>query len=96
MEPTLPIGTRLSVERGLTPRVGEIVAFRAPAGALPVTPVCAAPGQGGGFASPCGAASVGASAVTLVKRIVAGPGATSILGVAVRCSWLGLGCRPRR
>jgi signal peptidase I len=159
MEPTLPIGTRLSVEPGLSPQVGEIVAFRAPARALPATPVCAAPDQGSGFPSPCGATTELSSNVTLVKRVVAGPGSTvaivdgravvdgalqrapsttacgqssgcsfpvairvpagtfyvlgdnrgasddsrfwgpvpagSILGVAVRCSWLGLGCRPR-
>lgn len=74
MEPTLPIGTRVTVEPGLTPRVGEIIAFHPPPGALPATPVCGAPGEGAGFPEPCGEATPGSSRVVFVKRIVAGPG----------------------
>jgi signal peptidase I len=74
MQPTLPIGTRVAVERGLPVRVGEIVVFHAPAGAIPATPVCGAPGEGAGFSQPCGQATPGSSRVIFIKRIVAGPG----------------------
>lgn len=74
MRPTLPIGSRVAVEPGLQPKIGEIVVFHAPAGALPPTPICAAPGQGTGFVQPCGLATPATSRVTFIKRIVAGPG----------------------
>jgi signal peptidase I len=74
MQPTLPIGSRVAVEPGLAPSVGEIVAFHAPAGALPANPVCGAAGQGTGFLQPCGVATPASSRVVFVKRIVAGPG----------------------
>jgi signal peptidase I len=74
MQPTLPVGTRVAVEPGLPPRVGEIVVFHAPAGAIPATPVCAEPGQGAGFSQPCGLATPGSSRVIFIKRVVAGPG----------------------
>lgn len=74
MEPTLPVGSRVAVEPGLRPRVGEIIVFRAPAGALPATPVCGASGEGAGFAQPCGVTAPGSSRVVFIKRIVAGPG----------------------
>lgn len=79
MEPTLPIGSRVAVEPGRLAQVGDIVAFRAPAGAVPATPVCANPGQGAGFPQPCGRATSRASRVTFVKRIVAGAGDTVLL-----------------
>ncbi len=74
MAPTLPIGSRVAVEPGLSPRVGDIIAFRAPAGAVPANPICANPRQGAGFSQPCGLATPDGSRVTFVKRIVAGPG----------------------
>jgi signal peptidase I len=74
MEPTLPIGARVAVQAGVALRPGEIVAFRAPAGALPAAPECGEPGQGAGSPVPCGQATPGSSATILVKRIVAGPG----------------------
>jgi signal peptidase I len=74
MAPTLPIGTRVAVEPGAAVQVGEIIAFHAPAGAVPDTPICAAPGQGAGFSQPCGLATPGSSKVTFIKRVVAGPG----------------------
>jgi signal peptidase I len=74
MQPTLRTGSRVAVEPGLSPEVGDIVAFRAPAGAVPATPACANPGQGAGFMQPCGLATPGLSHATFVKRIVAGPG----------------------
>ncbi len=74
MEPTLPVGTRVAVEPGLTPKVGEMVAFHAPAGAVPATPVCGNSGQGAGFPQPCGRATPSVSREVFVKRVVAGPG----------------------
>lgn len=74
MRPTLPVGTRVAAEPGLTPRVGEIIAFDAPAGAVPAAPLCGVAGQGAGFASPCGVATPSTSHTVFIKRIVAGPG----------------------
>ncbi len=74
MLPTLPIGVRVAIEPGLTPRVGEIVVFHAPAGAVPDTPVCGTPGQGTGFSQPCGISTPQTSRMSFIKRIVAGPG----------------------
>lgn len=74
MEPTLAIGARVAVEPGLTPTVGEIIVFHPPVGAIPATPVCAAPGQGAGFPQPCAVATAGSSRAVFIKRIVAGPG----------------------
>lgn len=75
MRPTLPIGSRVAVEPGVSPRVGEIIAFHAPAGAVPATPVCGTAGQGTGFSQPCGVATPATSRQVFVKRIVAAPGA---------------------
>jgi signal peptidase I len=79
MAPTLPIGTRVSVEPGLTPKVGEIVVFHAPVGATPATPICAAAGEGTGFLQPCGVSTPGVSRTIFIKRIVAGPGDVVLL-----------------
>lgn len=73
MQPTLPIGSRVAVERS-PPQVGEIIVFHPPAGAIPRTPVCGTPGQGEGFSQPCGQATPGSSPAIFIKRIVAGPG----------------------
>jgi signal peptidase I len=74
MLPTLPVGSRVAVEPGITPRVGEMIVFHPPAGATPATPVCGAPAQGAGFMQPCGIAAPGSSDAIFIKRIVAGPG----------------------
>ena len=74
MEPTLAVSSRVEVEAGVGLRAGEIVAFHAPAGALPATPVCGAPAQGAGFPRPCDLATPATSSQVLIKRIVAGPG----------------------
>lgn len=74
MWPTLQIGARVAVERGIQPKVGEIVVFHPPAGAMPDTPVCGASDQGAGFTQPCGVATTGSSRANFIKRIVAGPG----------------------
>lgn len=74
MEPTLAVGSRVAVEAGVPPSIGLVVAFHAPPGALPATPVCGAIGQGAGSQQPCGTAAPGSAAVIFTKRIVAGPG----------------------
>lgn len=74
MQPTLPIGSRVAVEPGLTFRLGYIVAFHPPAGAVSAAPTCGAAGQGEGFSQPCGIATPESSNLTFIKRIVAGPG----------------------
>jgi signal peptidase I len=74
MEPTLPIGSRVAVEPGLQPSVGDIIAFHAPAGATPATPICGEPREGAGFLEPCQLAAPGSSRVIFIKRIIAGPG----------------------
>jgi signal peptidase I len=79
MQPTLSIGSRVAVEPGLIPRVGEIVVFHAPAGAVPATPICGAPGEGAGFGQACGVSTPRSSRVIFVKRIVAGPGALVLI-----------------
>jgi signal peptidase I len=74
MQPALAIGARVGAEPGVPLRIGEIVVFDAPRGALPDTPVCGAAGEGSDFPTPCGLATPGTSNTVLVKRIVAGPG----------------------
>jgi signal peptidase I len=74
MQPTLAVGARVAAEPGLPLRIGEIVVFDSPRGALPNIPVCGANGEGSGFSTPCGLATLGTSSTVLVKRIVAGPG----------------------
>jgi signal peptidase I len=79
MRPTLPIGARVAVEPGLSPKVGEIVVFHAPIGATPANPVCGAPGEGAGFPQPCGMSTPQSSRAVFIKRIVAGPGAVVLI-----------------
>ena len=74
MLPTLPVGRRVAVQSDVSPAAGEIVVFRAPAGAAPVKPVCGVSGQGLGSEQPCGVDAPGSPGEVLVKRIVAGPG----------------------
>lgn len=74
MQPTLAIGSRVAAEAGVPLKIGEIVVFHPPQGALPVTPVCGVNGEGAGFQQPCGLAVPEAAGAILVKRIVAGPG----------------------
>jgi signal peptidase I len=74
MQPTLAVGSHVAAEAGLALKIGEIVVFHPPQGAIPATPVCGANGEGAGFQQPCGLAVPEASSAILVKRIVAGPG----------------------
>lgn len=76
MQPTLTVGSRVAIEPGLRPVVGEIVVFHPPRGALPATPVCGVAGEGAGFPQPCGVSTTGSSTAIFIKRIVAGPGDT--------------------
>jgi signal peptidase I len=75
MEPTLPVGDRVAVNRSSgAPQVGDIVVFHAPGGADPATPVCGADAQGAGYPQPCGVSTPQRSGTTLLKRVIAGPG----------------------
>lgn len=74
MEPTLAVGSRVAAEGGVALKVGEIVVFHPPQGAVPATPVCGASDEGGGFPRACGVGGPEAPHAVLVKRIVAGPG----------------------
>jgi signal peptidase I len=74
MQPTLAIGTHIAAEAGVPLRIGEIVVFHPPQGAVPAIPVCGAASEGTGFQQACGLATPEARSAVLVKRIVAGPG----------------------
>jgi signal peptidase I len=75
MEPTLPVGDRVAVDRSSrAPHVGDIVVFHAPGGADPATPLCGANTEGAGYAQPCGVSTPQQSGTALLKRVIAGPG----------------------
>jgi signal peptidase I len=78
MEPTLKAGERIQVNtrayRNGDPKPGEIVAFHPPRGADSLSPACGSPNEGQGHARPCGVPTTQQSSVTLIKRVVAGPG----------------------
>lgn len=75
MLPKLKVGQRVMVDRDArTPRVGNIVAFYAPKGSIPDSPVCGNPTEGMGSAQMCGLPTSQRSRNIYVKRIVAGPG----------------------
>jgi signal peptidase I len=75
MRPTLAVGqiVRLSTSAyaSAPPRVGDIVAIRAPVGATGVTPVCGVARPAGEV---CPQATSERSSQIFVKRVVAGPG----------------------
>lgn len=77
MEPTIAIGQVVRVDRSAyassSPRVGDIVAFRAPVGALGEYPVC---GVVRTSSEVCPVATAAESGAVYIKRIVAGPGDT--------------------
>ena len=87
MRPTLAVGRMFPLDttayRSSSPRIGDIVAFHAPEGAMPDTPVC-------GVSRPAGAVcpqpTPARSNEIFVKRIVAGPGDTVAVlgGIVVR------------
>jgi signal peptidase I len=79
MLPTLKIGQRVVVDRfshrlGATPKVGQIVVFRPPAGAD--DEVCGDSHQGGDTRSPCGRPVNKQDPTTFIKRVVAVGGDT--------------------
>jgi signal peptidase I len=77
MVPTLTPGQRVLTNRLINhPSVGDIVVFHPPAGADPITPVCADPNQGAGHSQACDQSTAAESSQTFIKRVVAGPGDT--------------------
>jgi signal peptidase I len=87
MEPTLPVGARVTVDvSARTPGIGDIVAFHPPTGADPSQPACGDSDQGAGHNEPCAVAVAQESRAVFVKRVVAGPGDTIAIagGHAVR------------
>ena len=85
MRPTLAIGHVYALDttafRSASPRLGDIVAFHAPEGAMPDRPVCGVPRPAGAV---CPQPAPTRSNEIFVKRIVAGPGDTvSVLGGVV-------------
>jgi signal peptidase I len=77
MEPTLAIGQVVHVDTSayasLAPRIGDIVAFHAPAGAIAETPVC---GVAYATTEACPQSTPAESDRIFIKRIVAAPGDT--------------------
>lgn len=79
MRPTLAVGQVVRLDGAdRTPRVGEIVAFRAPVGATSENPICGVERPSGEV---CPQPTPERSDQIFVKRVVAGPGDTiAILG----------------
>lgn len=78
MLPTLPLHSHVTIalDPKYVPKVGDIVVFRPPVGADPVTPICGNPKQGAGHSAACSTPTPTTSAQAFIKRIVAGPGDT--------------------
>lgn len=75
MEPTLPVGARVSIDPARSaPAIGDIVVFHPPQGADPAEPVCGSADQGSGFTQACDVATPEDPRITFIKRVVAGPG----------------------
>ena len=76
MVPTLAVGAHVTVSKNpsYVPNVGDIVLAHAPTGADSPTPVCGDSNQGAGHPRACGVPAPGQSSLTLIKRVVAGPG----------------------
>jgi signal peptidase I len=87
MRPTLSVGRVYPLDttayRSSSPRIGDIVAFHAPEGAIPDTPVCGVSRSAGAV---CPQPTPNRSDEIFVKRIVAGPGDTVAVlgGIVVR------------
>lgn len=85
MRPTIAVGQLVQVDTAAyasaEPRVGDIVAFHAPAGATGETPVCGVLGPSGAV---CAQATAAASNEIFVKRVVGEPGdLIAVLGGSV-------------
>jgi signal peptidase I len=80
MEPTLDVGQRVLVNRignrFTDPKVGEIMVFHPPKGAVTSGVQCGNPSQGQGHPQPCGTATRQKASENFIKRVVAGPGDT--------------------
>jgi signal peptidase I len=80
MEPTLDVHQRILVNRFLyhftDPKIGDIVVFHPPEGAVSSGPECGDPrtGPNSGSGAPCDEPTPEESDTNFVKRIVAGPG----------------------
>lgn len=76
MLPTLKIGQRVtvSVNPHYAPKVGDIIAFHPPSGAVSAVAVCGNRSQGAGHKQACDAPTTKQSEQTFIKRVVAGPG----------------------
>src|SRR5207248_223482 len=53
MQPTLAAGSRVAAQAGLQLKIGEIVDFHPPQGAIPAVPVCGTSDEGATFPQPC-------------------------------------------
>lgn len=75
MEPTLTVGQVVRADTSAYavshPRIGDLIVFHPPMGALTATPQCGAPQPAGAM---CARPTPEESGGTFVKRIVAGPG----------------------
>jgi len=78
MLPTLKTGQRVtvSVDSQYAPKVGDIIAFHPPAGAIAAIAVCGNKGQGIGHKQACDTPTPKRSEQTFIKRVVAAPGDT--------------------
>ncbi len=78
MSPTLPAGStvRVLIAQSYVPKIGDIVVLHAPSGAESSPPVCGDPDQGSGHPAACDQPTPEKSSVTVIERIVAGPGDT--------------------
>lgn len=80
MVPTLNVGQVVHVDtsayQSVAPRIGDVVAFHAPAGAIGDTPVC---GVAYAVNEVCPHSTPAASDQIFIKRVVAGPGDTIAL-----------------
>ncbi len=73
MDPTLKLGARVPVETG-APRLGEIVVFHPPEGAI--AEVCGSATRIEPGGPPCAKSISAEASIKFIKRIVAGPGDT--------------------
>jgi signal peptidase I len=80
MAPTLVVGNRVSIDasgyRSSTPRVGDIVVFHPPQGAVVTPAECGDPRVRAGSALLCDLPTPQEASVNFIKRIVGGPGDT--------------------
>jgi signal peptidase I len=103
MSPTLPAGSTVHVliAQSYAPRIGNIVVVHAPSGAIFSPAACGDAHQGAGHPAACDRPTPEKSSVTVIDRIVAGPGDTITIrdgqvirdGVAERPAYKTKPCR---